>query len=534
MRAFAVRQQRVCRITLEIGRSLHPLKEGLAEPAFKHGVESGVQEVFDEHAWPARPLFEVIASGSACAVRLEVDGRRHRISPLFQQRVWVACAPLERRHLHFESAASTTDGWLAEAATIPNLHEAVRHYLRSLTVETLRQDPSMLINPSGAERWLDGANLQPLHGTRSFELAARLLTHLVTLGISLDPRDQVLDAIQEVIRQTLPEPEAEEVAFDRLRTTKIRLCGRRELTGAFGADHDDARPALFQNLGVRFGKVEFTPTSLVPDGMLSIKLNDRIGVPVPIPESPNVVVLCPVSELPHGVSGEGTLFPLRGRWVPASIVNAADADKLNASLLPAIEPADFVQNLIYGEVLDRLPSAVCLESVEYELAKLAASAPELVRVALSQRSLVDLVRVLRGLVAERVSIRNYRWILENLLQLPDAISPAERLQAVRDSLGGQIVEGLRPATQPLHALSLAAGMEAALDSSEDAAAHDAAVDACIDACWAARIEPTVIVVARGARADVSALLRPAAPHVYVLAKSEIPLATAVLTEEIGS
>jgi len=119
--------------------------------------------------------------------------------------------------------------------------------------------------------------------------------------------------------------------------------------------------SVYFELGLRLPELMLTPSPHVPQGTVAVKVNHLTGRPV------------------------------------------------------RSQPRD-IARVIGAEVLRSASRLLSVEEVEYELSKLQKAFPELVQAALTLIPLADLTRVLRGLLAERVSVRDLRAILERLMQ----------------------------------------------------------------------------------------------------------------------
>jgi flagellar biosynthesis protein FlhA len=176
------------------------------------------------------------------------------------------------------------------------------------------------------------------------------------------------------------------------------------------------------------------------------------------------------------------------------------------------------------------------EEVQQLINTLQKSAPKLVEDLVPRVvPLAVIVRVLQGLLAERIPIRNVRGIIETIADnAPRTQDPAVLLSQVRIALGRQIVQDLVGLQDELPVVTLEPDLEQLLSSS--VAGGNAAAPG-LEPGLAERLqrrlaevaqqqetagEPAVLLVAPALRPTLSRFLRPGVPALHVLAWNEIP------------
>jgi flagellar biosynthesis protein FlhA len=175
------------------------------------------------------------------------------------------------------------------------------------------------------------------------------------------------------------------------------------------------------------------------------------------------------------------------------------------------------------------------EEVQHLLNVVAKTAPKLVEDLVPRvLSLATLVRVLQGLLAERVPIRNMRSILETLAEhaprTPDALS----LQAqVRIALGRQIVQDIAGTGAELPVMSLDGDLERMLQGALAAGGTGPTLEPGLAEKLQQRLqesarrrevagEPAVLLVPPALRQALAGFVRTSVPGLHVLAWNEIP------------
>jgi flagellar biosynthesis protein FlhA len=175
------------------------------------------------------------------------------------------------------------------------------------------------------------------------------------------------------------------------------------------------------------------------------------------------------------------------------------------------------------------------EEVQQLLNLVAKSAPKLVEDLVPKvLSLAALVRVLQGLLAERVPIRNMRTILETLAEnAPRAPDPAALQSQVRIALGRQIVQDIAGPASEVPVMSLDAELERLLTGALTSNAANPTLEPGLAEKLQQRLaesarrreaagEPAVLLVPPALRAPLAGFVRSSVPGLHVLAWNEIP------------
>ena len=174
------------------------------------------------------------------------------------------------------------------------------------------------------------------------------------------------------------------------------------------------------------------------------------------------------------------------------------------------------------------------EEVQQLLNGLAKTAPRLVEDLVPKAlSLATVVRVLQGLLAERVPIRNLRLIVETLAEhAARTQDPAVLQSQVRVALGRQIVQDIVGSGGEVPVITLEPDLEQLLQSSLNGSAA-AALEPGLAERLQGRLadsaqrqeaagEPAVLMVAPALRAALARFTRASLPSLHVLAWNEIP------------
>jgi flagellar biosynthesis protein FlhA len=178
------------------------------------------------------------------------------------------------------------------------------------------------------------------------------------------------------------------------------------------------------------------------------------------------------------------------------------------------------------------------EEVQHLLNQLAKGAPKLVEDLVPRvLPLSGIVRVLQGLLAERVPIKNIRTIIETIAEhAPRTPDPAALQNQVRIALGRQIVQDIAGISGELPVITLEPELERLLQSSLAGTASNNQSPG-LEPGLAERLqqrlnesaqrqelsgEPAVLLVAPALRNTLARFIRASVPSMHVLAWNEIP------------
>jgi flagellar biosynthesis protein FlhA len=179
------------------------------------------------------------------------------------------------------------------------------------------------------------------------------------------------------------------------------------------------------------------------------------------------------------------------------------------------------------------------EEVQHLLNTLQKSAPKLVEDLIPRvMPLSSVVRVLQGLLSERVPIKNIRAIVETLAEhAPRTPDPVALQNQVRIALGRQIVQDIAGIGGELPVITLEPDLERLLTNSIGGASQNGAASPGLEPGLAERLqqrlaesaqrqelsgEPAVLLVAPQIRSTLARFMRAAVPAMHVLAWNEIP------------
>ena len=434
-------------VVVELGASLSPLRGATREESLKRRASSKLGELLERLGLTGTPAVRIQNNGSARALRVRVHGALQPYSPELMKRVWLAVAPEQLRSL--PEAASRRrdtgfpDAWLKQFVTeVQSSSKAdwalTLEYVAELALEVIRQRPSCLVGPAQAAAYLDEASLPPaqLQSPLSPETLAPVLKSLLDWGVRVNDKHVLLQEVRNGVAVGHPIEETIEAAFARLRSNRIEIHvhpqyldallggeSARETQSVYAREStkNSAEPfrlaeeALFYELGLVLPEIVWMPSPEISEGMIGIKVNDELQPAQPGLKTGQVLVNTSLDQLKVlDVQGSSFSHPVNG--TECALVAEPFRNTVESVGLRAWSPLEFVALVLFGEVSHLAERLLSIDDVEGQVAELDQSFPELTRTAAARFSLEDMTRVLRGLLRERISIRNLRGILEQLLR----------------------------------------------------------------------------------------------------------------------
>jgi flagellar biosynthesis protein FlhA len=233
-----------------------------------------------------------------------------------------------------------------------------------------------------------------------------------------------------------------------------------------------------------------------------------------------------------GIATRDPAFGMEAVWIEPSTREHAQTlgyTVVDASTVVATHLSHIVQTHAH-ELLGH-------EEVQHLLNQLAKSAPKLVEDLVPKAMpLAGVVRVLQGLLAERVPIKNIRTIVETLAEhAPRMQDPATLQNQVRIALGRQIVQDIAGIAGELPVITLEPDLERLLQSSltNTGQASSPGLEPGLAERLQMRLnesaqrqemsgEPAVLLVAPPLRNVLARFIRASVPNMHVLAWNEIP------------
>jgi flagellar biosynthesis protein FlhA len=232
----------------------------------------------------------------------------------------------------------------------------------------------------------------------------------------------------------------------------------------------------------------------------------------------------------QGIATKDPAFGMDAVWIEPSA-----RDHAQTLGYTVVDPSTVIATHLSFIVQGHAHEILGHEEVQHLLNTLAKSAPKLVEDLVPRvLPLSTLVRVLQGLLAERVPIRNMRTIIETIAEHAPKTPDATVLQGqVRVALGRQIVQDIAGVNAELPVITLEPDLEKLLQGSLGGNAANPGLEPGLAERLQQRLaeasrrqevagEPSVLLVPPALRHTLARFTRSSVPNLHVLAWNEIP------------
>jgi flagellar biosynthesis protein FlhA len=232
----------------------------------------------------------------------------------------------------------------------------------------------------------------------------------------------------------------------------------------------------------------------------------------------------------QGIATKDPAFGMDAVWI-----EPASRDHAQTLGYTVVDPSTVIATHLSFIMQTHAHEVLGHEEVQQLLNTLAKSAPKLVEDLVPRvLPLSTLVRVLQGLLAERVPIRNMRTIIETIAEQAPKSQDAAVLQGhVRVALGRQIVQDIAGVSAELPVITLEPELEKLLQGSLAGNAANPGLEPGLAERLQQRLveasrrqesagEPAVLLVPPTLRHTLARFTRSSVPNLHVLAWNEIP------------
>ena len=232
----------------------------------------------------------------------------------------------------------------------------------------------------------------------------------------------------------------------------------------------------------------------------------------------------------QGIATQDPAFGMEAVWI-----EPANRDHAQALGYTVVDPSTVIATHLSFILQSHAHEILGHEEVQQLLNTLAKAAPKLVEDLVPRvLPLAVLVRVLQGLLAERIPIRNMRTIMETLAEhAPRSQDPTVLLPLVRAALGRQIVQDIAGVSGELPVITFEPELERLLQGSLAASATSAGLEPGLAERLQQRVGEAaqqqeaagtapVLLVPPQLRMPMTKFLRAGLPSLHVLAWNEIP------------
>lgn len=396
------------------------LSERVAPSVVRSSVEGELGALLHELGLPGTPDFALAATSATDYVRpltLTVDGR---------ERPYPA-ATLEAIHAYVTD--SHPQGDFAPLPALSDLGaDALTQFMRLFCRAVISTAPSALLTSEIAATYREALTA---HGDATalpeVDALRAILEPVLDLRIGLADRAAVAHVLETTYAPQRSAAETSEALIAALRppTVEVQLPADylRELTLHADAEDQSAftlmREGLFYELGVHYPPIELVPNDALQPRSFQLKINDLTTVPQR-GLAPDECLINESAERMEmaGLDAQAVTDPVYQR--DFAIVDKKSASQWNGAT--TWSPVGYL--VLAASARLRAHSACFLDrpAVETHLRDLSETFPRLVEMVEAEITPTRLAPVLRLLIAEQVSIRNLRQILQAILDFDVIVS----------------------------------------------------------------------------------------------------------------
>jgi type III secretion protein V len=387
---------------------------GAGADGLRDALTQGLEGLLQTLGLPGRPEMQIAApeSSSVFPVNVTVNGRKCRYSLELLQRVqsYVTGEPIGPAF-----AVEDVENWLTAPAN--------RHYLAGFVtltcVEACKVRASVLLSPALAAAYAAGL---PGFPQADGQWLAAVLGKVLDLRLPLADLTTVAGMLGQAVAQARAANDAAEDLIAALASgvVEIRLPEEylRDITTAdTSAEYEhfaSLRDELFYEFGLRCPEFRFVTAKDLRPGSVVFTINHMTMLPwAGLRPGELLVSATPERLRLLSIEGRAAVAPAGG--ASGSIAGANDRAALEAAGLVVWDALGYVLLCLSGTLQNRMAGFIHRNSVEKMLEQLAQAFPALVSAARGRYSVEQITRVLRDLATDRISVRNLRLILENLL-----------------------------------------------------------------------------------------------------------------------
>ncbi len=327
--------------------------------------------------------------------------------------------------------------WLEKVAASESedRNSAIVEFLTLVCLEAIKLRPAVLLGRAQTAAYCDrlGELIEGEEEATS-DLAHFALSRTLNMRISIADTQTVSAVLKEGLAKA---KSAEDVAEDLISTLRPRAVEiqipqdyLRQLTLA-DMDREYVgfsmmRDGLFYELGLQYPAFRFVPVRHLKPDSFAIKVNHLAALPRLGLQSDQLLVNDTVESLRLlGIEAEPAINPASG--AEFCVISSSKQSALDAGEHVIWNRIEFLVLCLSVDLRDQSACFLDKKVVQDMIGKLEPIYPALVKVVKEKFSAEQLTRILRVLLAEEISIRNLRLILERLLDYDYIIADPARL-----------------------------------------------------------------------------------------------------------
>lgn len=452
-------------VQIDVHEAIHKALEQLAPMAFLEKLEAGLLDYGRQLGITCVPRVR-LGSTATRAIVVRSDGVVLPYPPSFLVRLWFGIAPPSLRDApdgYLETHAFPDTWLIACSQSVADAQDddgcqAIGHLVSQLVLDVIDLRPSALLTAQDVAAVLDRAEM----GTLLSPGARRsILANLLDLGVTILDPARIRATVRDLRRLGRSAPDTFEELFAQRRAARPQV----EITaslfssltegGSYGerllASEESVLPEVKEAVSAAYGELlqkfglrdwlEFIRNDTFERTEMRLKLNDHTSPPIPLPDQDEVAVTARPEQLRAlGVPARPLVDAITGREQAA--VPATSSRQLEEAGMLPVPVVSYIAAAFGRAATPMAYRMLSIAEAERELAALESQFPVLVHTALARYTLGDVVRVLRALAREQVSVRNLRRILGIMLSFDaaseddlDRLFLDDRLPSAHETIG---------------------------------------------------------------------------------------------------
>lgn len=364
----------------------------------------------------------------AYPIRIRVHEQQLHCAPEILARVHCAA---QRVPLNTTPPLHLLEAWLdaasdGQAAAFLTAHRHdVLEFLSLALLETLKQQPSVLLDDAMTDV-LQSAWLKP-DARRPAAWLRPILSAVLDAWLSFAGKSDRIAA--ELAGNGTADRAPAEIAENliaalRPATVDIRLpeADLRALTLGNDTSMQDTfellRDGLFYELGLTYPDFRFVPADDLQPGTFAFRINHVTTLPYAgLNATQYLVNAAPETLHDIGLPAQPATNP--ANWHPVSLIGTGGDDSVVSTIRErgywTWDPAEYLVLAFSTSLRERSPALITAADVRQQVDELEEVFPALIRAYRAHYTIAQLTRIERALVAENLSVRDLRRILERLI-----------------------------------------------------------------------------------------------------------------------
>lgn len=423
-------------LSLEVASSLEQLfrKENLLAETLRQKIGRGIAEVLDTLGIPGEPVVQIapLAKNTVSTgqfMRVLIHDQLCRYADELLQRVY--------SYVHGVPLGSETKpvqilAWLRELSnfqteiTEPN-QKSLIEFLSLTCLEIIKRQPAVLFGPAQLRAYqsslptlVDESDLQPSLWPPDQSWLLSILTHVLNLHISIADKPTVAEVLKEGLSRGRSREDIVEDLIVALRPEVIEI----QLPPAYlhqittrdtGKAYDQftlMRDGLFYELGLRYPTFTFVAKETIKPHCFAFQINHLTSLPWASLQPDQCLVNDTPSRIEEllGIQSTTAINPTNANV--CSLISSSARPEAEAAGLTTWNAMEYLILCFSTTLRENSALLVHRQAVQGQLVQLEQAFPALIKAAQSKVSLDQITRVLRALIAEEISVRNLRVILE--------------------------------------------------------------------------------------------------------------------------